>query len=276
MSHFYKQHFFASSLVAVGLLAFSGSVAYAQAQVRPYQIPATTSPAYGVTQRTPDMPPTPVRVPGASISAATLGAPTPVPTLNVVPQATVAPAAGRLPPPPLAQVPQTYAPANTYAPPVVTTPPVTGAPLTTTPPSAVYPSTTYPNPSAPLTLPPPPANAAPLVPATPQPTFLGEYPYQAVPTPIRPPLPSESFVRPLEQGAPGVTFNRSTTFAAPNPYAVPAVDTGGGTLTPTTYQPIATSGPVPRDYYLGKGVFGQPKVYVQGQPIRNGLRFVFP
>jgi len=31
-----------------------------------------------------------------------------------------------------------------------------------------------------------------------------------------------------------------------------------------------------RDVYLGRGLLGQPKAYVSGQPLRNGLRFLTP
>ena len=33
---------------------------------------------------------------------------------------------------------------------------------------------------------------------------------------------------------------------------------------------------LPSDYYFGRGLIGQPKVYVQGQPVRNALRFITP
>ena len=32
----------------------------------------------------------------------------------------------------------------------------------------------------------------------------------------------------------------------------------------------------PRPYYVGRGLIGQPKLYVGGQPIRNALRFITP
>jgi hypothetical protein len=31
---------------------------------------------------------------------------------------------------------------------------------------------------------------------------------------------------------------------------------------------------LPPNSYVGRGIFGQPKVYVPGQPIRNALRYL--
>jgi len=43
-----------------------------------------------------------------------------------------------------------------------------------------------------------------------------------------------------------------------------------------TYRPLVPLMPVPGQYYVGRGVVGQPKVYVPGQPIRNFLRYLSP
>ncbi len=40
------------------------------------------------------------------------------------------------------------------------------------------------------------------------------------------------------------------------------------------YRPTMPAVSVPRTYYLGRGILGQPKLYVPGQPLRNALRFL--
>lgn len=42
------------------------------------------------------------------------------------------------------------------------------------------------------------------------------------------------------------------------------------------YQPIIRIANVPPGTYVGQGVIGQPVAYVDGQPVRNLLRYVFP
>lgn len=41
-----------------------------------------------------------------------------------------------------------------------------------------------------------------------------------------------------------------------------------------TYKPLVPLVPVPQQYYFGRGIVGQPKIYVPGQPIRNFLRYM--
>lgn len=41
----------------------------------------------------------------------------------------------------------------------------------------------------------------------------------------------------------------------------------------TSYRPITTSPPV-APYLIGKGIFGQPKLYVPNQPVRNFFRYM--
>jgi len=43
-----------------------------------------------------------------------------------------------------------------------------------------------------------------------------------------------------------------------------------------TYRPIIAAPSVPSAYILGRGVIGQPTVYIPGQPVRNVLRYVSP
>lgn len=42
------------------------------------------------------------------------------------------------------------------------------------------------------------------------------------------------------------------------------------------YQPVIRLANVPPGTFVGQGIIGQPKAYVDGQPIRNLLRYVFP
>lgn len=56
-------------------------------------------------------------------------------------------------------------------------------------------------------------------------------------------------------------------YAAPSPYAVaPRVG----------YRPLLPIARPPASYYVGRGLLGQPKVYVPGQPLRNALRYLSP
>ncbi len=43
-----------------------------------------------------------------------------------------------------------------------------------------------------------------------------------------------------------------------------------------TYRPIIALRPMPSGYRIGRGIIGQPKVYVPGQPLRNFLRYLTP
>ncbi len=40
------------------------------------------------------------------------------------------------------------------------------------------------------------------------------------------------------------------------------------------YKPLVPASPVAPPYYLGRGLLGQPKLYVPKQPIRNFLRYL--
>lgn len=42
------------------------------------------------------------------------------------------------------------------------------------------------------------------------------------------------------------------------------------------YRPVVATPPLPPRHRFGKGMIGQPVVYVSGQPIRNALRWFFP
>ncbi len=49
-----------------------------------------------------------------------------------------------------------------------------------------------------------------------------------------------------------------------------------GTTSYTTFRPLLNLTPTPAQQYVGQGIFGQPKVYVPGQPILNVLRYISP
>ena len=58
------------------------------------------------------------------------------------------------------------------------------------------------------------------------------------------------------------------------PHIPPGVATFGTPL--VTYRPLVPLVAMPRSYQVGRGILGQPKVYVPGQPIRNALRYLTP
>lgn len=56
--------------------------------------------------------------------------------------------------------------------------------------------------------------------------------------------------------------------AAPVPYAAPQAAPGARPFMPLTS--------MPNQVYISRGLIGQPVVYVPGQPLRNGLRYILP
>jgi hypothetical protein len=44
----------------------------------------------------------------------------------------------------------------------------------------------------------------------------------------------------------------------------------------TSYRTVAPVAAVPTRYYVGRGILGQPKLYVPGQPLRNFVRYLSP
>lgn len=44
----------------------------------------------------------------------------------------------------------------------------------------------------------------------------------------------------------------------------------------TTFRPLLDLTPSYNQQYVGQGIFGQPKVYVPGQPVLNALRYISP
>ncbi len=70
----------------------------------------------------------------------------------------------------------------------------------------------------------------------------------------------------------------SASYVAPAPYSTPfatSVPYVPSSAT-TVYQPLVPIVSQPASYYVGRGVIGQPKMYVPGQPIRNFLRYLSP
>ena len=58
------------------------------------------------------------------------------------------------------------------------------------------------------------------------------------------------------------------------PHILPGVATFGEPI--VTYRPLVPLVAMPRSYRVGRGILGQPKVYVPGQPVRNALRYLTP
>jgi hypothetical protein len=70
----------------------------------------------------------------------------------------------------------------------------------------------------------------------------------------------------------------SAAYLAPAPYSTPyatSVPYVSSSAT-TVYQPLVPIVSAPPSYYVGRGVIGQPKMYVPGQPIRNFFRYLSP
>jgi hypothetical protein len=124
----------------------------------------------------------------------------------------------------------------------------------------------------------PTVTAAPVVPSQPQPgtlTYTGGLPqYSSTvgvhPTsyqncvPANPGFPSMGAVPGAVPGA--VAPGTVTPNMAPNLYA--ANNSG--------YRPLLSLGQENYNVQLGRGIIGQPTVYVPSQPIRNFMRYIFP
>lgn len=64
---------------------------------------------------------------------------------------------------------------------------------------------------------------------------------------------------------------------AADPYAyspVPSPAVPQASPAPRGYRPVLPLSSVPQNYYVGRGIIGQPKLYVPGQPIRNFFRYL--
>lgn len=93
---------------------------------------------------------------------------------------------------------------------------------------------------------PPPAEITPSETRSDQPQPGAAYPVQSQPCPV-------------VAGPPAVVYRRAPLYA-------PA----------TVYRPVVRLAPMPRSVTVGRGVVGQPTIYVPGQPVRNFLRWLSP
>lgn len=57
---------------------------------------------------------------------------------------------------------------------------------------------------------------------------------------------------------------------------IPTLGPSLGAMPMTGYQPILPIFSMPNSYYVGRGILGQPTVYVPGQTIRNFFRYLGP
>lgn len=102
------------------------------------------------------------------------------------------------------------------------------------------------------------------------------------------PAPTISGVRPAGcySQAPNVA---PVTYSAPapiittqSPIVTQPVITGPTVVSPppvrfnTTYRPVLPVAGIPADFSVGQGLYGQPKVYVDNQPVRNFFRYMLP
>ena len=99
-------------------------------------------------------------------------------------------------------------------------------------------------------------------------------------TPIAPQYVSN--LRPIASTAPSLGGNCEPCICAPAPQtnllAAPyysAGDPAGGAYA-ANYGGVANYGVASGGYFHGRGIIGQPKLYVSGQPIRNFLRYLSP
>jgi len=62
--------------------------------------------------------------------------------------------------------------------------------------------------------------------------------------------------------------------SSPTTVCSPAVCNTGAPV--VAYRPVVAKPPLPPRHRFGRGLIGQPVVYVDGQPVRNALRWFFP
>lgn len=86
-------------------------------------------------------------------------------------------------------------------------------------------------------------------------------------------VPTTTTYRPVMISAPPQYRIRSSAAPVYTPLPPPTYVPIG---THSTYKPLRPITPMPAQYRFGRGIVGQPKVYVPGQPIRNFLRFLSP
>ncbi|UUO07357.1 hypothetical protein M4951_03380 [Blastopirellula sp. J2-11] len=97
------------------------------------------------------------------------------------------------------------------------------------------------------------------------------------------PVPTNPGVRPAVCYSPAPSV-APASYSAPAPIITTQspVITGPTVVTPppvrfnTTYRPILPVAGIPADFSVGQGLYGQPKVYVDNQPVRNFFRYMLP
>ncbi|MFI4873887.1 MAG: hypothetical protein ACIALR_01020 [Blastopirellula sp. JB062] len=103
------------------------------------------------------------------------------------------------------------------------------------------------------------------------------------------PIPSTT-ASPASSGNPAACCSPAPT-VAPATFSAPVsppvvtqspVITGPTVVSPppvrfnTTYRPVLPVAGIPADFSVGQGLYGQPKVYVDNQPVRNFFRYLLP
>ena len=82
-------------------------------------------------------------------------------------------------------------------------------------------------------------------------------------------------VLPAAAAAPPVIYRvepvPSTRVVLPPP---PIMARGNGYVPVVSYKPLVPVSAMPPQYYLGRGLLGQPKLYVPKQSVRNFLRYL--
>jgi len=80
---------------------------------------------------------------------------------------------------------------------------------------------------------------------------------------------------PVVVGEPITTIVAAPAAPAYTPVPPPVL-TPINTAPVVTFRPLLPIAPEPIEYQIGRGILGQPKVYVPGQPLRNFLRYLTP
>jgi len=112
----------------------------------------------------------------------------------------------------------------------------------------------------------------------------GSSPHPATFQGSAPPGPEATNAAPNGSGSTGLAATGTaridtappTQFACP-PYAAgPRVVSAATPAPAIVYRPVVPVFRMPRSYVVGRGILGQPKVYVPGQPVRNTFRWLTP
>lgn len=105
-------------------------------------------------------------------------------------------------------------------------------------------------------------------------TYMGTTPVQSTPQTVY--YPQDSALTSPGYTASNCGCSPQQGYTA---YYAPAGSTTFAPATGTSYtswRPLLNLTPAPQEQFIGQGIFGQPKVYVPGQPILNTLRYISP